>query len=309
MLRQRREALGLELGEIAAALKIKPAYLSALEQGRPDQLPGPAYAAGFVRAYGAHLGLDAGEILRQFRVESAALDPKSDLSFPMPLGERSIPGGSMLLAALILALCGYGTWFYLSSAERSRPERVTEVPVDLLAPKAMHLATTPNSAAMPKAAAIADQPPPAKADTVPTTVLPAVETPAAASTAGSAATSSTPAASEGAEKVAVPTAEPDAAATRGGSDSQNRIELRATADSWIAVRNAERAILFTRLLKAGETYDVPDQSGLSLRTGNAGGLEITVGGKPVPAIGPNGAVRGNVALDPQALLAGTAVRD
>ncbi|MGH7062252.1 MAG: helix-turn-helix domain-containing protein, partial [Stellaceae bacterium] len=122
LLRQRREALGLDLAEIAAALRIKPAYLAALEEGRPDRLPGPAYAAGFVRAYGEHLGLDGGEILRRFRAESGALDAKPDLSFPMPLGERGIPGGSMLLAALILALCGYGAWYYLSSAERSRPE-------------------------------------------------------------------------------------------------------------------------------------------------------------------------------------------
>jgi cytoskeleton protein RodZ len=46
-----------------------------------------------------------------------------------------------------------------------------------------------------------------------------------------------------------------------------------------------------------------------MRTGNAGGLEITVDGNPAPSIGRAGAVRRNVALDPQALMAGTAVRD
>ena len=46
-----------------------------------------------------------------------------------------------------------------------------------------------------------------------------------------------------------------------------------------------------------------------MRTGNAGGLEITVDGNPAPPIGRIGAVRRNVALDPQALIAGTAVRD
>jgi hypothetical protein len=43
-----------------------------------------------------------------------------------------------------------------------------------------------------------------------------------------------------------------------------------------------------------------------MRTGNAGGLEITVDGNPAPPIGRMGAIR-NVALEPQALIAGTAV--
>src|SRR3984893_12674372 len=59
LLRQQREALGLDLDDVAAALKIKSGYLAALEAGRPDLLPGPAYAIGFVRAYGDHWGLTA----------------------------------------------------------------------------------------------------------------------------------------------------------------------------------------------------------------------------------------------------------
>src|SRR5215467_3433303 len=91
LLRQQREALGLDLDDAAAALKIKPGYLAALEAGRPDLLPGPAYAIGFVRAYGDHLGLDGNGISRRFKAESAVLDTKPDLAFPMPLGERSTP--------------------------------------------------------------------------------------------------------------------------------------------------------------------------------------------------------------------------
>src|SRR5437867_1102104 len=134
LLRRQREALGLDLDDAAAALKIKPGYLAALEAGRPDLLPGPAYAIGFVRAYGDHLRLDGNEILRRFKAESAVLDTKPDLAFPMPLGERSLPGGAMLLVALILALCGYGTWYYVSTGERARPIRVTEVPPELAMP-------------------------------------------------------------------------------------------------------------------------------------------------------------------------------
>ena len=84
--------------------------------------------------------------------------------------------------------------------------------------------------------------------------------------------------------------------------------MRATADSWVQVRDADQSPLFTRLLKAGDIYRVPDRAGASMRVGNAGGLEITVDGKTTPPLGPTGAVRRDVALDPEALMAGTAVR-
>ena len=45
----------------------------------------------------------------------------------------------MLLVALILAICGYGTWFYLSTGERTRPERVAAVPPALRMPSVMTL--------------------------------------------------------------------------------------------------------------------------------------------------------------------------
>src|ERR1700751_6149376 len=99
VLRRRREALGFDLAEVSAVLKIKSAYLEALEAGRPEELPGRAYGAGFLRAYSDHLGLDTGEILRRFKAESPVLDAKPDLSFPMPLSERNTPSGAMLLVA------------------------------------------------------------------------------------------------------------------------------------------------------------------------------------------------------------------
>src|SRR5260370_816275 len=104
LLRQQREALGLDLDDVAAALKIKPGYLAALEAGRPDLLPGPPYAIGFVRAYADHLGLDGNQILRRFKAQSALLDATPALASPMPLGGLSIPGAAQLLTALISSM-------------------------------------------------------------------------------------------------------------------------------------------------------------------------------------------------------------
>jgi cytoskeleton protein RodZ len=109
---------------------------------------------------------------------------------------------------------------------------------------------------------------------------------------------------------ALPALTPQVLQDRAGTDEDlARIVLRATSDSWVEIRGPRRSVLVARLLKAGDSYRVPNQAELSLRTGNAGGLEITVDGNSVPPIGGMGMVRRNVALDPQALMLGSAVRD
>ena len=335
LLRQRREALGLDLSDVAAALKIKPAYLGSLEAGRADQLPGPAYASGFVRAYGDHLGLDGKEILRRLRLEAAGLDAKPDLSFPMPLGERSMPGRRTLLAALILTVCAYGSWYYLSAGERSRPERVTEVPAILVSPKIK--TPTPAPVSPPVAAAaeatstsrlFGDLPVSSVSTAGSSVASRAAEAPSApsASSAGSPASlgrlaagsalpgpapTPVPPSSGIGSDAASPSLGPSAETQRiyGAVDGSARIVLHAVAESWIEVRDADGAVLFTGALKPGENYQVPDRPGVEMRTGNAGGLQITLDGKPLPALGASGAVRRHVVLDPQALASETAIHD
>lgn len=93
-----------------------------------------------------------------------------------------------------------------------------------------------------------------------------------------------------------------------GSDNQNaRIVLRAKYDSWVQVRDGEDTLLLTRVLRAGDSYRVPDQAGLTLLTGNAGGLEIVVDGQQMAPLGPIGSVRRNILLDPGRLVDGSAV--
>lgn len=97
-------------------------------------------------------------------------------------------------------------------------------------------------------------------------------------------------------------AKPDAPAV-------SRIVVRAKSNSWIQVRDdVDNQLLLTRLLRAGDTYPVPNRSGLMLLTGNAGALEIQVDGETVPGIG-GGAVRRAVALDVERLRQGKAVVD
>ena len=289
-LRQRREALGLDLANVAAALRIKPAYLAALEAGRPEALPGAVYATGFMRAYADYLGLESGEMLRLFKQQSSLLAAKPDLAFPILPGERSVPGGGVLLVALILAVCGYGGWFYLSTGDGPRPQRVAEVPLELLPYREPF--RTPPAASRPVEAQAAPRSP---------ATLSEGSEHSGPTQAGSGSGGRSAAA--GSAMAAVP------AATDPAPNAPGEVVIRATADSWIQIRDARQSVLLTRVLKAGESCRAPARPGLSMRTGNAGGLEITVDGVPAPPIGGRGMVRRNVALDAHALLAGSAVRN
>jgi cytoskeleton protein RodZ len=80
-------------------------------------------------------------------------------------------------------------------------------------------------------------------------------------------------------------------------------------DSWIKVVDAKGKTVTNRVLKAGERYEVPDQPGLILRTGNAGGLDVLVGDQKAPPLGDVGAVFQKIVLERDRLLSGTAVTD
>ncbi|MFQ5783761.1 MAG: RodZ domain-containing protein [Alphaproteobacteria bacterium] len=84
----------------------------------------------------------------------------------------------------------------------------------------------------------------------------------------------------------------------------SRIRVRAAEEAWVQITGLDNELLLTRILRPGDVYNVPDRQGLTLMTGNAGGLEIFVDDVPAPPLGPVGAVRRDVALDPASLLRG-----
>lgn len=335
LLRQTRVALGQSIAEVARDVRIRQTFIEAIENGRFEQLPGGAYTLGFIRTYSEHLGLEANEMVRRFKLETGAKAPAAKLNFPSPLGESGVPKGAILLIGAVIALIGYGIWYvsssrYLDVAELTLPlpehlrqmlpdghgagktagssgrtdGTLPKVEVAIEAP-ADRRGAAPQAAAGANAGAAAESAPNAPpASTPPTssaagageparpaTTPPVPADPVAALPAGPQAGSPEPAASAAAAPATTPT----------GDAATGRVVLRATADTWVEIRDASRAIVLSRLMRPGDIFAVPDRPGLLLRTGNAGGLEVVIDGAPGGALGKPGTVRRNVALDVETL--------
>jgi cytoskeletal protein RodZ len=65
-LREARERLGLTLGEVERATRIRAHHLGALEAGDLEALPSPVQARGFLKNYAEFLGLDVDAILLRY---------------------------------------------------------------------------------------------------------------------------------------------------------------------------------------------------------------------------------------------------
>lgn len=337
VLKRARLAAGFDIPDVAQRLRIRPEYLVALEEGDHGKLPGRVYAIGFVRTYSTFLGLDSAVAIERFKSEAVSLD-HTHLLPPTPPPEGRVPGGALLFVSLVSAVVLYGGWWVMSADERRLPEIVAEVParlqqlVDAVAQaREAVVVRLPRSEAVPPLGSASAAPPPVPtvplvqpplaqpASQIPVASLPDQTSseepentevaeddesarPAPESTQTATAAAPTPSTSANVTVAATPPAASPSAESNAG-----RILLRAREENWVQVRDGANAPLMTRVLKPGDTLKVPDRTGLTLMTGNAGGLDILVDGEAVPSLGASGQVRRNVALDADKLKAGTAI--
>ena len=211
----------------------------------------------------------------------------------------------------------------IAAPEMPAPEAVEEV--DVQTPVIVETSVTPAPVAEAETVAAAVSPAPltgfasvASADPA-VSVAAADPDPAPAAPISQAATLSTGSAEPLPEEIveipSPPTATQDMALSSvrsprvyGESNAGTRIVLHAVQDSWVQIRDRQNALLLTRVLRSGDTYYVPDQDGLTLLTGNAGGIAIEVDGVALEPLGPTGEVRRQIALDPARLLDGSALQ-
>lgn len=100
LLRTTREARGLTLDEASRVTRIGKNYLTAIEEGRYDRLPNPAYMKGFLRSYAGYLGLPGDDVLRRYHADNAEPEPQVELP---PKRAREESGGDKGIKKYLLA--------------------------------------------------------------------------------------------------------------------------------------------------------------------------------------------------------------
>jgi cytoskeletal protein RodZ len=100
-LRSAREAQGKSVEDAAAATRIRPSYLEALEQERFDQLGGNVYAKGFLRSYARYLGVDPAPLLEAYRAQERPDAPLFEHAPAVIRGQVSRRRGPSWLAVAI----------------------------------------------------------------------------------------------------------------------------------------------------------------------------------------------------------------
>jgi cytoskeletal protein RodZ len=137
VLRAARESKGVDLPRVERETKIRERYLSALERGEYRELPGSVYTKGFLRNYGAYLGLDPEYLIDLYRLETSELRaerPTMPVS-PRPLAGRRgrafvVTPGAVVAAILTLLVGGFFAYLGYEFVNFARtPElRITEPP-------------------------------------------------------------------------------------------------------------------------------------------------------------------------------------
>jgi cytoskeleton protein RodZ len=321
VLRRNRIFYEKTISDVESVLRIRAAYLEALERGEFNRLPGRVYAIGFVRSYAEYLGLDPDAMIRKFKAQAGGYSVKREFTLPVPASESRAPGRWVVVSSAACAVVAFSVWLIFSQTNRAvapvlpAPEPVAAAPVSA-SPESAPAPSAPVEAVLPAAEEGPAVPPvpdekagqaaAAIEPAVGLAVAPPVEEPLTAPEQSTDISFTPPVAAapqiapeQDAASVPESTPDPDVIAPPGGA--AHRVLIKAIQSTWIEIRDPEGVVLLSSILKAGDMYFVPDRKGLLLSTGNAGGFEVEVDGKPVPRLGEIGDVRRGVSIDPDVL--------
>jgi len=280
-MREAREAQNLSLESVADELMIRLFYLEALENGNFKDLPERVYAIGFVKNYATYLGMDVTGTVDQFKRDAygarSAGSYQVELAMPEPVAHSIVPNRSAIIsAAIVLIALIAGIVFFAQGDKKTSP--VIPAPMSNSS-AAMDQKPTENNIANNETT------PPAENTFSATTN-------AATTTAAPEFTSTTPS--------AAPVATPVAPAAK------NRRVIEALQSSWVEIKDASGKTLFTNILKTGQLLPLPENTKVTLTTGNAGGLRLILDGAPQAAFGTVNEVKRNMLIDVPTAPAATA---
>lgn len=143
-LREAREAMGLDLSDVANVTRVPMRHLLAIEQGHYEGMPSPTYSIGFAKAYARVVGLDEKAIGLEVRGNPALpLAPATDyepyeLGDPKRLPSRGVAmvAGAIAVALLVGVIVYYGSAWLRGSGEETALVVPAYTPTDAATPEA-----------------------------------------------------------------------------------------------------------------------------------------------------------------------------
>jgi cytoskeleton protein RodZ len=282
LLKAAREKQGLHIAALAAAIKVSPRKLEALEANRLHELPDATFVRALAQTVSRTLKIDPRPVLDRLPAAGPQTLVPPDAGLNQPFRESASRGTRtqddsplsrlamrpMMWGALVLLL---GSVLLILLPLKPLWPSLPAVPVlpsgQGPAPAASAVAVAAASA--PAAASAASSP------GVSQPVPPGMDPVASAPLVGSVAPSS---AAPVVETVfaAPPPGVADAASTAAGL-----LRLRVSAASWVEVRDARGNTLLSRSVLPGEQLGLDGATPLTVVVGNAAATELVFRGKPV----------------------------
>ncbi|HWP18763.1 MAG TPA: RodZ domain-containing protein [Burkholderiaceae bacterium] len=265
MLKAARQAAGVHIAALAASIKVSVQKLEALEDDRYDELPDATFARALAKTVCRALKIDPAPVLARLpepgtpsRLEHVAMGLNQPFRDGSPRrGDRLDAGWWKRPAVwlpLLLVLAALALWIIPAGMLPSLGqwtgggERATEAaPAD----GESVIPATPGTGASPAEPQTSAEP-----------VLPPLQGATSGETVAPAATDT-----------------PASAALVGTPASNAVLVLRTSGESWVEVRDAGGRVLFSKLMRAGETAPVDGPLPMRLLIGNAGVTELTVRGQ------------------------------
>lgn len=291
LLRQAREAAGLSLAGLAAALKVPAPKLEALEADDYAAFQDHVFMRALAQSVCRTLRMDSASVLAllpRTQLKSLADDRGSinatfkERSFKATGTSLGRENGSRKVAIIVLLLLAAAAAVYFlpkhegdaeepqagasDAAALVQPAGTVSEPVAAQEPVAP-AATTP--ADVPAAST----PAPASAPATSAPAAAAVPAPASTTTPAAPAAATVPAANAPADGAAA-TSAATAAQTPGGV-----LVMKANAQSWVQVKDSSGRVVLQKTLAAGESIGAEGALPLSVIIGNASGTEVRVRGE------------------------------
>ncbi|MBV2133852.1 helix-turn-helix domain-containing protein [Pseudomonas sp. MAP12] len=305
VLRLARENKGWQVAEVATQLNLTAQFLTQLEAGEFDRLPGHTFARGYIRAYAKLLGLEQAALVEQFDrytgTDATGSTVHSLGHVPEPLRlSRTVLRLASAVLLLLLLLLGYFWW-------QERPERLADLGALGLqhievesadGTTEIHPLDEPEDQAVAKALEEGEPAPveltPATTGEAPNATPSSAAAPAVGDAETAAAQANAPAVLPPVAPLATPVpapavAAPVAAETPSAAPAapvavaagEGLVQINFSADCWVQVADGNGRVLVSVVKHAGETLQVAGKAPLELRLGNARVAQVRYNGEPV----------------------------